>query len=534
MAGTSDFEFNTQGRENGETHLSPTSAESFQNSLFEFWANNPYPLLVLTGKSLLPGNPASTRTLEEMGYLDYLSMLGSSREAFFQEVKLFRLDGDVGRGIAKYVKNESDENRFNGEFWRFGIESVDPNNENVLVRMERINKRLLDPVSNAYTIEAYEMYKEEMNRMLIEHPEIPIQIVAADTDSLKEINDKISHTAGDEAIRATVALLMNGRRGDLVFRNGHESDEMFAVKVNSGTAQEDMIRRRLEKLSNELVEIRNRGYPDKIGVLPQNIASVAIVSSDSILFDPERKSGESLNMTILLAVAAQMRYAVKRAEKIAQKIDSDLNPLVIIEQATADIEELMLRTGFKSGRNDFYKNVISQITEANCDRFGLAVNDLPLLKLALIGHEIGDHPATQGDKETVVRPEHERNRIPLYSNQFFLTLYDKTGVAEFLNVANIVSRHHLRFNEGGYPIDASLDMDSKEDRMANMINIIDAFYSMCNRQEKQSERRGSKKEAAEAIDILLQQETEDQFNSSLVENLKDILVQAQKKLINKP
>lgn len=503
-----------------EGPLEILNTESFGKLLLELFGNNPHPLLILNDQGLYPGNPASFTLLKELGYSDFLSMLGNRRDAFLAEANL---ELATRRGVTKYVASLNPDRRASGGFFDFAIESK--SSGTTLVRVDRIDDELLDPVSKAYNINAYDLYKEELNKILLENPETPIQVIVADTDSLKNINDGISHQAGDEAIRFTTQILMIGRQSDLVFRNGSQSDELFGVKVGSGVQQEERIIKAAQKKNEELTIKRNEQYPDKVNILPQSIASIAIVSSDSELFDPEKNAGQPLNMDIILAVADQMRYAVKRAEKILSRKDLELSQKEIFETALQNVELLMLTSQNGKERNRFYRRVMSQINENNCDKFGLAVTDLPILKLALIGHEVGDHPATQGDKEEVVDPRNERKRIPLYSQQFFKKLAEISGIEDFDRVARIVSRHHLHFNSEDLPIDAGLEIGSADDRMSNIINTIDAFYSMCNRRKKLSELR-LKYDTKEAI-AMLKTIDSTQFAISIVENLEDLLINAQ-------
>lgn len=94
----------------------------------------------------------------------------------------------------------------------------------------------------------------------------PIAIFFADLDGLKEINDNISHPAGDSALVATAKRMGNVLRdSDMLFRFG--GDEFFAISQLKNTTEEDAedeIIRIAQRLSDSVSSKPIRFLEDKI------------------------------------------------------------------------------------------------------------------------------------------------------------------------------------------------------------------------------------------------------------------------------
>lgn len=122
-------------------------------------------------------------------------------------------------------------------------------------------------------------------------------VVFADMDDLKRVNDTFGHTAGDQALFETAAVLRHTfRETDVVARIG--GDEFAALVLESDPGTAPMILRRLEE------NLRRTNAED---TLPFEI-SVSVGVAD---FDPEAPA----SIGDLLSLADHRMYAQKRTRR---------------------------------------------------------------------------------------------------------------------------------------------------------------------------------------------------------------------------
>ncbi|MEE8357019.1 MAG: GGDEF domain-containing protein, partial [Anaerolineales bacterium] len=88
-------------------------------------------------------------------------------------------------------------------------------------------------------------FEEELNR-LESSRQFPTSIIVCDLDNLKQINDSMGHDVGDQALKATAAILGSKvfRKEDIVARIG--GDEFAIILPNVDLTENPRIHERLE------------------------------------------------------------------------------------------------------------------------------------------------------------------------------------------------------------------------------------------------------------------------------------------------
>lgn len=130
-------------------------------------------------------------------------------------------------------------------------------------------------------------------------------VVFADLDDLKRVNDTFGHTAGDQALFETAAVLRHTfRESDVVARIG--GDEFAALVLESDPGTAPVVLRRLEA---------NLQRTNAEGTLPFQISVSVGVSS----FDPEAAS----SIDDLLSLADHRMYEQKRARRSLSEVEGE-------------------------------------------------------------------------------------------------------------------------------------------------------------------------------------------------------------------
>lgn len=519
--------------------LSNLSKETLPPLLLDIFMNhiNQQYLVTLDGEQLLINNAAS-EFLASFGYPTFRSLFADHYEqlsylfescdenpktsvyCWFENKKKaleeqHELSKEEGRLVAQHV---------HGGFYKVSINAKSEINDAYPVlglSIEEADKDIVDPITGAFNSKIVEHYANQVDSLLSSNPNYPVTIILADTDNLKKVNDTYGHVNGDRSLRATAnCIRRSARPNDPVFRIGGAeggSDEFFGILINAGAEQTASIRTRLREADETAAKVRAAQLGGTVN-LPDRIASYAVISSDSELFDPERSKGITIDLDLLLSVGDRVRYVEKETSKIVDKVKGAEKPVDLVFQEVVGL--VKKKRILNSNREAYYLNMLMNISE-NLDSFGFSSEDIETLNMSLFGHEIGANPDIEVSVVNMVNHECERKRVPKYSETFFNKLYHSTEIDLFEKVSKIVSRHHYCIGKQGTGPRECLNIEnSKEDKMANMINIIDAYYSMCLRKSRISDDR-PKFTADEALIEL--DNNPQQFSPELVTILKNML-----------
>lgn len=484
-----------------------------------------------------------------------LSKLGTYTQNLLHNKKASRSFLSYGPSKSNPATNENGETRYGSQFLRFSINTIKPFIE---IRIEQPDD-IIDKLTGFYNTSVLDTLREEINFRLLNEKGFAFTLVVADSKKLKEINDTLGHPAGDEYIRAgadslsaEIPSILGGRITDINVRgvNGPSSgsDEYSRFCLGTGRNNNEAIMQRVMKAQAEAYNRFHKSEIDagKLQVISElehqhRLVDIAILSSDSDWFALERKMqaegniSQAVTCEIMEAVADRLRYIVKESGRLVDTFHEEGNQervqkLGTVQFIQSQMIELMLRKGIVNIEKVKYFEEVYEELGGIVDQMGFSNEDFTAIQLALLGHEVGSNRNIEVDEELNKRidPRCERARIPKYSELFYNELYKHTGEEVFQRVAKIVSRHHERPDGNGYPggylAGEKIDITNKDDRIAQVINIADAYYSMCSIARVE---RGvlTPQEAIAKI-----REMSGQFDSGIVEQMVPIL----QKFLNNP
>jgi diguanylate cyclase (GGDEF)-like protein/PAS domain S-box-containing protein len=158
---------------------------------------------------------------------------------------------------------------------------------------EIIALSVTDQLTGLYNRRGFMTIAEQQLRVA-ERTKKGILILYADIDGLKQINDKLGHKSGDEAIAETANVLKEVfRKVDIIARMG--GDEFAVLAPEASLEHEDIIRNRLQDKLDTHNARAGRDYilSLSIGVLyhpppPPNSLDELISRSDSLMYEQKR------------------------------------------------------------------------------------------------------------------------------------------------------------------------------------------------------------------------------------------------------
>lgn len=141
--------------------------------------------------------------------------------------------------------------------------------------LERLNfKASHDELTGAYNRSGYELLLSSID-MNTTH------MILFDLDNFKNINDSFGHKTGDEILRKLVnTLKRNFRNDDYICRIG--GDEFVVFMVHSNEMQRELIRRKIEQINKQLLDVNDGLPPISVSV---GIVHGTDVPADSNVFE---------------------------------------------------------------------------------------------------------------------------------------------------------------------------------------------------------------------------------------------------------
>ena len=292
-------------------------------------------------------------------------------------------------------------------------------------------------------------FEEEMKR-LTESREYPITVISADLDELKLINDTMGHARGDELLQACAEVLRRSlRSSDILARVG--GDEFAVLLPRTDRAGGEEIARRIQSNAAQ----HNRERP----TLPVSISlGVAVAASKDITLEETYKKADDL------------MFREKRSNHDGARSK-------MIDSFLAALEE---RNHLNTGRAER----LSALCRAMGKRLGLSSTRLANLHLLARGHDLGKVTVPEGilfkagplseDERMIIRQHPEKGSAIAASSP------------EFSRVADLILKHHERWDGQGYPLGLKGEEIPLECRIFAIANAFDAMTGDRPHREKRS------------------------------------------------
>ncbi|MCR4419300.1 MAG: diguanylate cyclase [Clostridia bacterium] len=283
-------------------------------------------------------------------------------------------------------------------------------------------------------------FEEQLGR-LARPEDFPVSVIMADVNGLKLVNDSLGHHRGDELLVACARILQHTlRRSDVVARVG--GDEFVALLPNTDEATGAAIVRRLQAA----IEEYNRRHTD----LPLSV-SFGLATAHT--------PGESLRQAYRQADDRMYR------EKLSQGTNARNQ---IVDALLAALAE---RDRFAEG----HARRLAYWCRLLAERLGLPARQKDDLALLAQVHDIGKvgipdtvllKPGLLGEDEwKVIRQHPEKGyRIAL-------------ATPELAGVADLILKHHERWDGSGYPLGLKEQEIPLECRLLAIVDAFDAMTS---------------------------------------------------------
>ncbi len=300
-------------------------------------------------------------------------------------------------------------------------------------------------------------FEEEINRYT-DSRDYPITVISADLDGLKLVNDTMGHVTGDDLLVACAGVMIESlRSSDIIARIG--GDEFAALLPRTDQKDGEEIVSRIK----EKIEIYNLSNSE----LPLNISLGVATAKD-----------RNKNLTELMKEADDLMYRDKLYHSLSSRSQ-------LVQTLLATLAERDFITEGHTQRLAEFCNCIGSIA-------GLSNKQLSDLNLLAQVHDLGK----VGIPDNILfkkgpLTEDEWKVMRLHSEKGFRIAISSPDLSR---VADLILKHHERFDGSGYPLGLEGEKIPVECRI---LSIVDAFDAMTN--ERPYNRVKTAEEALEEI-----------------------------------
>lgn len=320
-------------------------------------------------------------------------------------------------------------------------------------------------------------FEEELKRYTSSR-DYPITIISADVDGLKLINDTMGHDKGDKVLRASAKVLQDSlRKSDILARTG--GDEFTALLPFTDKKTGEII---VSRIKDKITKYNNE-HDD----LPLSISiGVGTAKSQSKDLNEVLKEADDLMYRDKLYRSLSTRSHVVQA-LLATLAERDF----ITEGHTQRLAEICKKIGQKAGLTSSQLSDLYLLTQVH-DLGKVGIPDSMLFKKGPLTDEEWD----------IMRLHPEKGyRIAMSSP-------DLSGVAD------LILKHHERFDGNGYPLGIEGHNIPIECRI---LAVVDAFDAMTN--ERPYNTVKTKSEAIKELEI----NSGSQFDPSVVKYFLEVI-----------
>ena len=279
-------------------------------------------------------------------------------------------------------------------------------------------------------------YEEEIKR-LDTGRNLPLSLIIGDVNGLKLINDSFGHEVGDELLRKAASAIAQGcRSGDIVARLG--GDEFVIALPNSNA---DDVKEVIARIKNLL--------------LLETVNELEV----SISFGSETKTDEKQLFRDIFKSTEDNMYRHKIYESSSIR---------------SETINLITRTLYaKNTREMIHSKKVSELCEAISEKLGFTKEDINLMKLAGLMHDIGKIGIPDEIlNKTGTLNNAEYNEMKKHPEIVYRIL---SSVNEFSEISDFVLEHQEKWDGTGYPQGLKGNEIKKE---ARIIAIADAYDAM--------------------------------------------------------
>ncbi len=313
---------------------------------------------------------------------------------------------------------------------------------------------LHDPLTGLYN----RLYYENELRRLEGSRDYPVAIIAADIDGMKLINETMGQKEGDRILKVSAELLQNSlRKGDILARVS--GDEFSAILTRTIDKQVEEVLNRI-RLAVENHNLENRELPVSI----------------SLGYAVSEEHGQPIEETLKQANSSMRLDKQSRSESARSQVVNALLAALSERDYIANghavrLEDLCMQLGRRIGLDEHSLIALSLVAQ---------VHDLG--KVGIPDHILFKKGALTEDEWKTMRLHPEKGyRIAQTS-------------PELSQVADLILRHHEKWDGSGYPLGLKGEEIPVECRI---LAIVDAFDAMTN--DRPYRRAKTRDEALEEL-----------------------------------